>query len=268
MSRVARRHALAVVHPRRVPAFSGVYRRALVALAVLVAGVGLLYLIARETPLFALQTVTVAGAPPHVRALVLQEAEDVQGQSLVALDGTGLVRRIEALPSVLSARYDRAFPHTLRLFIVPERPLAVVHEGTNAWVVSERGRIMTAAEAGTVSAFPRVRLPEQAGLEPGGFVSDPGARVVLHALSLLPARFPVRVHAARLEEGELTFALAGIGLERPELRLGQADDLGVKLAVAALVLRSLGAEDRADLDYLDVSLPDRPVLGSKAQLST
>ena len=78
----------------------------------------------------------------------------------------------------------------------------------------------------------------------------------------------VRVHAVRSEEGELTFVLSSTDGERPELRLGEPADVGLKLAVGALVLRSLSAEERADLAYLDVSLPDRPVAGSKSQLST
>ena len=263
-----RRSSLALVHPRTLPALGRLSRRALVVAGALVVALGLLYLVARETSLFALQTVSIQGAPPRVREAILEETAEVQGESLVALDGGELVSRLEALPSVRSVSYDRAFPHTLRLYVVPERPIAVLREGTNAWVVSERGRVIHRAEAGKVRAFPRVPLPEQAGLEPGGFVTDRSARVVLHALSLLPPRFPVRVHAVRYEDGEVTFVLSGTGGERPELRLGDPADVGLKLAVAALVLRSLTGEEQSDLAYLDVSLPDRPVAGSKSQVST
>lgn len=262
-----RRSSLALVHPRTLPALGGLSRRALVVAGAFIAALGLLYLGARETSLFALETVTIQGAPPSVRKAILQETVKLEGESLVALDGGALVSRLEALPTVYSVRYDRAFPHTLRLYVVPEQPIAVVREGTNGWVVSERGRVIRPADAGKVRAFPRVRLPEQAGLEPGAFVPDPSARIVLHALSLLPGGFPVRVHAVRYEEGELTFVLSGTG-ERPELRLGEPADVGLKLAVGALVLRSLSGEERADLAYLDVSLPDRPVAGSKSQVST
>jgi hypothetical protein len=169
---------------------------------------------------------------------------------------------------VLSARYDRAFPHTLRLFIEPERPLAVIHEGTNAWVVSGRGRVIRRAEPGRARAFPKIRIPAQNGISPGAFIEGRDAGVVLGALAHLPRKFPVRVHAARLADGELTFILAGTSGSRPELRLGEAVDVGVKLAVAAVVLRSLGADERASLGYVDVSLPDRPVTGSNTQVST
>jgi hypothetical protein len=265
---VPRRSSIALVQPRTLPVLGGLSRRALACAGALVAALGLLYLLARETSLFALETVTIQGAPPSVRTAILEETQGLEGESLVALDGDALVSRLEALPSVYSVRYDRAFPHALRLYVVPERPIAVVREGTNGWVVSERGRVIRRAEAGKVRAFPRVRVSEQAGLEPGAFVSDPSARVVLRALSLLPSRFPVRVHAVRYEEGELTFVLTSTDGERPELRLGEPADVGLKLAVGALVLRSLSAEERADLAYLDVSLPDRPVAGSKSQLST
>jgi cell division protein FtsQ len=237
-------------------------------LAVAIATLGLLYLGARETPLFALEDVSVTGAPPAVRRAVIQETEGVRGESLVALDSAALIRRLEALPSVLSARFDRAFPHTLRLFVEPERPLAVVHEGTNAWVVSERGRVIRRAEAGKARAFPKLRLPAQSGLSPGTFIDGRDAQIVLTALAKLPRKFPVRVHAARLEDGEVIFILAGTSGARPELRLGEPTEVGVKLAVAAVVLRSLGADERGSLGYLDVSLPDRPVTGSNTQVST
>ena len=63
------------------------------------------------------------------------------------------------------------------------------------------------------------------------------------------------IHSARIEDGELTFVLAGEGEPRPLLRLGEAVDVGTKLRVAALVLRKLSVEERAALAYLDVSLP-------------
>jgi hypothetical protein len=47
-----------------------------------------------------------------------------------------------------------------------------------------------------------------------------------------------------------------------ELRLGRADELALKLAVAARVLRKIGKAERAELAYLDVSVPERAVGGS------
>jgi cell division protein FtsQ len=223
-----------------------------------VAALGLLYLGARETPLFALRSVEVKGAPASVRAAVLREVDALRGESLVALDGGALVRRLEALPSVQSVTYDRAFPHTLRLVVRPEQPVAVVHRAKSSWIVSVRGRVISAVTPGEAPPLPRIRYPLETGLVVGSLVSDAGTKTVLAALAEAPKRMPLPIRSGRVENGELTFILAGEG-SQPVLLLGEPSDVGVKLRVAALVLRHLSAADRASLAYLDVSLPDRPV---------
>jgi len=52
----------------------------------------------------------------------------------------------------------------------------------------------------------------------------------------------------------------------PELRLGEAVDVKVKLAVAAVVLRSLSADAHSSVGYVDVSAPERTVVGSNPQV--
>jgi hypothetical protein len=73
----------------------------------------------------------------------------------------------------------------------------------------------------------------------------------------------VRIVAARGTADALVLVL---DRTKAELRLGDATDLRLKLAVAATVLESLGAQERAALAYLDVSLPTRPVGAPKAQV--
>ena len=52
---------------------------------------------------------------------------------------------------------------------------------------------------------------------------------------------------------------------RPQLRLGEPVDVGVKLAAAALVIRSLSADERGSVGYVDASLPERVVVGWTAR---
>ena len=154
---MARQPALALARPRSVPALSGPWRRAVLIGACVVALLGLLYLGARETPVFALRTVEVEGAPATVRQAILQSLEETRGTSLVSLDGDAVVRRLEALPSVQSVTYDRAFPHTLRLVVVPEKPVAVVNQASNLWIVSVRGRVIGGTSAAEAPYLPRIR---------------------------------------------------------------------------------------------------------------
>jgi hypothetical protein len=52
----------------------------------------------------------------------------------------------------------------------------------------------------------------------------------------------------------------------PRLQLGEAVDLRAKLAVAALLIRSLSPDDRSHVTYLDVSVPERSVVGTNLQV--
>lgn len=225
----------------------------------------LLYLAARETPVFALRTIQVSGGPPATRLAVAKTAQPFLGESLAALNGGALVDELEALPTVRSASYDRAFPSTLRIFVRPEQPLALARVGGAGWIVSERGRIIREATAQSASGLPRYRIPALSGAEPGRFLTDRKSKAVLAALALVPSRFPARIARAGFDGFELTMELR-TQWGAPELRLGEPLEVGVKLEVAALVLRSLSQEERLSTAYLDVSVPERTVTGPNPQL--
>ncbi|HVD65466.1 MAG TPA: FtsQ-type POTRA domain-containing protein [Gaiellaceae bacterium] len=263
---MARQPALVLARPRAVSLPQGAWRRAVLIAACAVAVLGLLYLGARETPVFALRTVEVEGVSGPVRASVLREVDDLRGESLVALDGRALVRRLEALPSVQSVTYDRAFPHTLQLVVQPERPVAVIEQQPGSAVVSVRGRVISRV-VGNTPALPRIRELAPGDLAPGAFVADPAIRTVLTALGEAPKHMLLPIHRGRFVDGELTFVLAGEGDARPLLKLGEPTDVRTKLRAAALVLRTLNSEELALLAYLDVSLPDRVVTSSNPQVS-
>jgi cell division protein FtsQ len=242
----------------RVP----VRRAALIALAS-VAAVGLAYVIARETPLFAVKDLEIVGASPDVRQDVGGVIDELAGTSLVKIDPAAVERDLRALPSVLDVSVDRSFPHALRVAVVPERPLAVVRDGQAAWIVSRRGHVIRAVERGSRPVLPRIRSTAAAGLSPGEQVADAGARVLLRVLADVPADFPARIRAARGDEGGFTLMLGA----ETELRLGSADDLGLKLAAASAVLRTMSEDERQELAYLDVRLPQRVVVLDKSQVS-
>ncbi|HEY7561858.1 MAG TPA: FtsQ-type POTRA domain-containing protein [Gaiellaceae bacterium] len=228
-----------------------------------IALLGLLYLGARETSVFAAQEIEISGGSKAVRASVRDAVQPVVGESLVSLDQDELRRRLEALPTVRAVRLDRAFPHTLRIAVSPERPLAVLRQGEEEWLVSAQGRVMRTLEPGK-SSRPVVDVGDEVAVTTGDVVNADDVRHALAALRRLPHRFPVRVDTARVEEGAVFFALDG----GAELRLGGPRQLALKLVVATRVLRALAAYERADLGYLDVTVPERPVAGLKSQVSS
>lgn len=222
-----------------------------------------LYLAARETSVFAVQTIEIEGSPPDVAQSTRDALDPFVGESLVAIDVSAVEARLRAIPSVQTATVDRDFPATLRVHIRPARAIAVVRHSDAAWLVAATGRIIRQINPGASSELPRVWLsPELAEPAPGRtLVADEGGAAIA-ALAALPREFPVTVRTARGTPDDLVLRL-GFGTE---LRLGPAQDLRLKLRVAATVLDSLSRTQREALAYLDVSMPTRPVGGQKSQV--
>jgi hypothetical protein len=258
---------LALVQPRSVRQdFTLPWQRLAVGATFTIVVLALLYLAARMTPIFAVRAIEVTGASQSVRQAVRGAAEPFEGKSLVGLDGAALVDELEALPTVRSVTYDRAFPSTLRILVTPEVPLAVLRLGPDRWLVSQRGRVIRRYVRDPKERFPRFRLPQRANVVPGSVVSDESARVILAALVGAPSTFPVRIDKVSLAGGELTMELRA-SWGAPELRLGEPVDVRAKLAAAGIVLPSLAADYRESVAYVDVSVPERTVVGTNSQVS-
>src|SRR5205085_6582422 len=129
-------------------------RRALFATTGAIVAFVLAYLLARETPLFAFRTVDVAGDSPVVAADVRAALRPLEGRSLVALDAASIARELEALPSVHAASVDREFPHTLRVVVEPEQPLALVRAAGVAWLVSADDRVIRRVDGASARGLP------------------------------------------------------------------------------------------------------------------
>ena len=73
----------------------------------------------------------------------------------------------------------------------------------------------------------------------------------------------MRIRSARADGDDGVLFLA----HGTELRLGKRTSVALKLEVAASVLSALDAAERAELAYLDVTVPERPVGATKTQVS-
>jgi cell division protein FtsQ len=241
------------VHPRAwLDRFAPSRRSLAVGLGLLAAALGG-YLIARETPLFSIDRIEVRGGSPQVAGQVRHALAPFAGKPLVGLDGSAVLREVDALPTVVSASYDRAFPHTLRIDVVPERPAAVLRRGLDSWLVSRRGRVMQRLTSTALPRQPRIWISTHTAVRTGAELTVAGAGLVAHAVGLAGG-FGTRVASASYTGGVLVFRLRS-GLE---LLLGDGGDIGLKVAVAARVLRVLPAGST----FLDVSIPGRPVAGT------
>jgi cell division protein FtsQ len=222
------------------------------------------YISALETSVFAVQRIEVEGAPP--RASVRVEAalaNRLQGESLLAVDAADVDRALRGLPDVQALGFDRAYPRTLRVTVAAERPVAVLRRGADAWLISERGRVLRALPGTRPSRLPRIWVahlsaPREGALLDVGEALRPA--LALGAVLAADGAFIGRVREARMREGEVDLVLRS----GTELRLGSPDDLALKIAVAQAVLK---ATPRPGAGYIDVSVPERPVADVESQLS-
>jgi len=226
-------------------------RSLLIAFAVL-GGVLLALVLARETSVFGVRTIKVTGAPGSVERQIRRALDDRTGESLFALDLDAARLDVAALPTVASVAFDRAYPHTLRVTVVPERPVAVVRQGAASFVVSERGRVIARVDRTARQQLARIWVAKDVQLDPGAYVEGDLQTAVGAVAPLAGVRFPSRVVSVTTTDG-LTLRLRS-GLE---LRLGDTRNVPLKLVVAGRVLPLLPVGS----GYLDISVPDRPVAG-------
>ena len=232
----------------------------LVGLAIVVLAVGG-YLAARETSLFAVQRIEVTGGSPAVQTQVRNALRDEVGTSLLAVDGTALTQRLGSITAVHSFRYDRSFPHTLHIVLRLERPVLVVRQGPQAFLISATGRVLRTLPHPRLSSLPRLWVTKDVQIGVGRTLPAEQAAAAAALAPLSGASLPGGVKGVQAGAHALTLTLGG-GLE---VRLGDAGDLRLKLAIARRILGTTGAAT-AGGGYLDVSVPERPVLFAKSQV--
>jgi cell division septal protein FtsQ len=228
----------------------------------LVALAGGSYLAARETSLFAVQQIEISGPRPTVVRRVHEALAPLEGNSLLSVDAAAIDRRLEGLPDVKLLSYDRAFPHTARIVVWAERPAAVLRHGSGAWLISERGRVLQQLGDPAGLALPRIWVAGSGVPGDGALLSDPDAlepSLALGQLLAVDRRFFAQVGQARTTDEGLVLVLR----TGAEVRLGPAEDFPLQIAVARRILTLVGP----DVQYVDVSVPERPVVFEYSQVS-
>ena len=220
---------------RLVPSGRSLFVGFLLVSAVLVAYWG-----ARSTSVFAVERVEVRGGPPAVVRDVRAVTRDLVGDSLLSVDQRAVEASVRALPSVAGASVDRAFPHTLLVKVRPERPVAVIRRGHDAWLATGLGRIVREIEPASHRGFPRLWLKREVSVDMGRRLPTNLAAATRALAAARDVRIPRQVRAVRAIDGQLTLVLRS----GPEIRLGAPRDLLLKLTVAARVFKLLAPGTR------------------------
>ena len=219
-----------------------------------------LYLGARQTSVFAVHEVEIESIPPGQTRLVGRALEGLHGESLLRIDQDTIQRRLDRLPHVHLLAYDRAFPNRLRVRVSVERPVAVVRRGSDRWLVSAQGRILRPLERPLRRPLPVVWVERTVDPQVGAILAAAEPARAISTVAAIRAAAPGlsrRVWYVKMgEAGTATAVLE----DRFEIRLGTGGDLPVKLEVARRVLATMRREGDVAA-YLDVSVPERPVVG-------
>ena len=138
---------------------------------------------------------------------------------------------------VARASFDRQFPHTLEIAVVPEVPVAVLRQGSSSWLAAAGRPRRRELDRGARPGLPRVWLGRGVDVRVGESLRGaPAPRRRGGRAARRPAA-PGAVTSVVVARDELTLTLrSGI-----ELRLGDTTDLAVKLEVARRVLPSSAA---------------------------
>ena len=194
---------------------------------------------ARETSVFAVRDIEIAGGSPALQAEVQKALAPELGRSLVQVDGGEVDRRLAAVPGVLSVRYDRAFPHTLRVVVTPERPVLLLRRGKARAGSSPRAGASCAGHGTrSVSSLPRAWVPKDTAVKVGeALAPESGGRGRDGARAARRRRASRRACARCGPRTRSSRSSSRSGLE---LRLGDAGDLRLKLAVARRILAPPG----------------------------
>lgn len=221
-----------------------------------------LYALARETSMFAVDSIRVDGVSPALAADVQRELRRYDGRSLVSVDAAAVEQHVDGLPAVRSSVVDRSFPHTLRIRVNPEIPVAVLRRGADSFLVSARGRVIAPVPLGGRRSLPRIWLPAQTQIDLGSLLGgEQGGLAARSLAAFVGSGFTNRITFVRALNGQITLGLRG-GLE---IRLGAPVDLRLKIAIAHRVVPALALPSAGGPDYLDIAVPERPVAGRNPQ---
>lgn len=240
-------------------------RRIILAVVAGVVGVGAVAVGLLRSPLLAVDQIQVVGAETTDRSAVTAASGVHRGDAIVDVDPALVRADVMALPSVASARVERVWPHTVRITVTEEIPLATFDAGGRSVLVGRGGRILSeiGSPAATGGSAEVRHVVVAAGVvahlgRPGAMLADDLAPTVA-MVEQLPPRLAARMQEVSVgADGALSVTLRDDG---GRVDLGAPEDVPAKLLATESIL---AAVDQHCLDVLDVRDPTRPTISRRA----
>jgi hypothetical protein len=210
-------------------------------------------------PVLTINNVTVKGYQgPDASQLHSELASAAShGGSLLSPPVGTMTQVAQRFPGVQTISVARAWPLGLTVTVIPADPFAIVEApGERSVVVSTRGLVMGPVPKRTVR--PSIVLSEP--IPAFGHPLPEWAMQVLGFLEVIHPHTRPRIQGLSYAQG----LLSGRLVKGPLLLLGTLGALPEKAAAVNAVLGAVSAKTLATATYLDVTVPDRPALGTGA----
>jgi len=210
-------------------------------------------------PVLTINNVSVKGySGPDASQLQSELASAAShGGSLLSPPVDNMTQIAQRFPGVRTIQVSRAWPLGLSVTVIPADPFAIVAApGERPVVVSSRGLVM--GPVPRHSARPGIVLSEP--IPAFGHPLPDWAMQVLGFLEVIHPHTRPRIQGLTYAQGELTGSL----VKGPLLILGTLDSLPQKADAVNAVLAKVSAKTLSTATYLDVTVPDRPALGTGA----
>jgi cell division septal protein FtsQ len=201
---------------------------------------------------FAVDQVEVTGTSA-VSDLTVRKRMDkyVAGKTIYTADFDRIAKSVEDLPFVNSVQVDRHIPGGLTVKVTEYKPLAFGIVGTSGWLVAHDGRVLSKARLDDWSGrVPVVQLQHNDAKLGDRVGNEPALRL----LALVPPAFPGTIKTVEVRDGLITATLH----EGFAVRFGRDDNLKTKLYVVERLLDLYTGGSRESIQYIDVSVPERP----------
>ena len=210
--------------------------------------------------------VRVRGTETLTPAQVFAEARVPDDTNVLWMLRQPVVQRLAADPVIDHAERSVRLPGTLVLTVTERKPYAVLVSDAQEWLLDHKGVPYRQVDA-PMPGLPVIEadasaLPADIELgKPLGTVWLPDA----YRLLALTHADPRWKSAKIMVDQNLNLCLNSE--ERPQVRLGQADSLPWKMALASAALSAYGGALSARAAYIDVSCPQQPVWRPRAAVN-
>ena len=213
---------------RRDPRRGKIIRRRIVALAIVIGAVGLLYGV-YFTPLLGIRSVQVLGTKDLTQKQVLDAAAVPAGAPMLTISLAAIRDRVAGLNRVASVNVSRSWPATVRIDVAERIAVGVIKEPDGAHLIDR-----TAKDFATVPAEP-AGLPE---LElPHAAATDPTAVALVQVLLAVPDKIRAEILSVSAKSpNSVTLALSA----GRTVRWGGFEDSPRKAAVLTALMTQPG----------------------------